>query len=66
MAILAENAEVPIARQSSTLWGVDDTMPALFFEDLPAKYSRPERALGVQVGSVEHDNASHHFHIPKY
>jgi hypothetical protein len=31
---------------------------------VPAKNAGPERALGMQVGRVEHDHLTHHVHDP--
>ena len=42
--------------------GVDHAMPCLVLEDVPAENPRPERALGTQVGRVEHDHVTHQLH----
>jgi hypothetical protein len=42
--------------------GVDDAMPCLVREDASAENPSPERALRIQVGRVENDDLTHHFH----
>jgi hypothetical protein len=42
--------------------GVDDAVPIVVLEDMPAQHACPERALGIQVGGVKHDHLTHHVH----
>jgi len=42
--------------------GVGDAVPVVLLEDVPAENASPERALGTQVGRVEHDHLTHHVH----
>lgn len=49
-------ADAPLTR------GVDDAVEALLFEDVSAEDSSPERALGMNVGRIEHDHLAHHVH----
>ncbi len=37
------------------LRSVDDAVPIVVLKDLPAEYPCPKRALGMQVGRIEHD-----------
>ena len=48
----------PIAR------GGDDAAELLVAEDLATEHSGPERALGLHVSGVEHDDPTHEFHAP--
>jgi hypothetical protein len=41
---------------------VDNAVPIVVLEDVPAENASPERALGMQVGCVEHDHLTHHVH----
>lgn len=50
------HADAPLAS------GVDDAVETVVFEDVPAEDSSPERALGMQVGRVEHDHLTHDVH----
>jgi len=49
-------ADMPLAM------GVDDTVKSVVPEDVPAEYPCPERALGIHIGSIEHDYLAHHLH----
>ena len=42
--------------------GVDDAVPLVVLKDMPAEHASPERALGMQVGRVEHDHLAHRLH----
>ena len=42
--------------------GVDDAVPIVFLEDVPAEDASPERALGMKVGRVEHYYLTHYVH----
>lgn len=42
--------------------GVDDAVPIVVLEDVPAENASPERAFGMQVSRVEHDHLTHHVH----
>jgi len=42
--------------------GIDDAVPIVVLEDVPAENASPERALGMQVSRVEHDHLTHHLH----
>jgi hypothetical protein len=41
---------------------VNNGMPTVILEDTPAEDPGPERALGIQVRCVEHDDLTHHSH----
>lgn len=43
---------------------VDDAVPIVVLEDVPAEDAGPERALGTQVSRVEHDYLTPHAHNP--
>jgi hypothetical protein len=43
---------------------VEDAVPIVIFDDVPAEDPCPECALGRQVGSVEDDDVSDHLHDP--
>jgi len=43
---------------------VDDAVPIVVLDDVPAEDASPERALGTQVSRVEHDYLTHHVHDP--
>jgi hypothetical protein len=42
--------------------GVDDAVPIVVLEDVPAENASPERTLGIKVGCIEHDHLAHHVH----
>ncbi len=42
--------------------GTDDGMKLVIAEDVPAEDPRPEAALGVKIGGVEHNHLTHHVH----
>ena len=52
-------ADMPLAG------GVDDAVKPVVPEDVPAEHPRPERALGLEIGSIEHDYLAHHLHWPE-
>jgi hypothetical protein len=41
---------------------VDDAVPIVVLEDVPAENASPERTLGIKVGCIEHDHLAHHVH----
>src|SRR5215471_15502609 len=42
--------------------GVDDAVPIVVLEDVPAEHACPERTLGMEVSRIEHDHLTHHVH----
>lgn len=44
--------------------GTDDRMKAVVCKDVPAEDPGPESALGIQIGSIEHDDVTDHVHGP--
>ena len=53
------DADRPFAR------GGDDAVKTVVPNHDSTEHPSPERALGIQVGGIEHDHLSHHLHGPK-
>lgn len=47
----------PLARR------VDDAVPILVLKDMASQDGSPERALRMQILSIEHDHLAHNFHV---
>jgi hypothetical protein len=41
---------------------IDDGVPRFVLEHVPTEYPGPERALGMQISGIEHDDLANHFH----